>query len=163
MDEHLRVDGPLRDTQALSMTLTPMLQWDKITANQMKRGCVEGSEGGASASIVQGADGDYYLHNQRTVSLNHPPNTPLTHSLMDGAGRHATAHSNTSSTHSNPRFNDLISTVMITTVAVDENCNSCTLTNRNENLDATYDPCNIRKSEKKQTRLNITSLSSSLN
>lgn len=152
MEEHLRVDGPLRDTQALSMTLTPMLQWDKITANQMKRGSVGGTGGGASASIVQGAGGDYYLHNQHTVnqSLNHPPNTPLTHSLMDGGGRHATAHSNTSSTHCHPSFNDLISTVMIMTAAVDENCNSSTLTNRNENLDATYDPCNIGNSEKKQ-------------
>lgn len=30
VDEHLRVeDEPLRDTQVVSITLTPMLQWDK--------------------------------------------------------------------------------------------------------------------------------------
>lgn len=57
VDEHLRVDGPLRDTQVVSMTLTPMLQWDKITANQRRRGLVGGSGGGVSAGVVPGAGG----------------------------------------------------------------------------------------------------------
>lgn len=68
VDEHLRVDGPLRDTQVVSMTLTPMLQWDKITANQRRRGLVGGSGGGVSAGAVLGAGGGYYLYNQRAVN-----------------------------------------------------------------------------------------------
>lgn len=139
------------------MTLTPMLQWDKITANQIKRGQVGWSRGGGfrfphHERIVQGAGGDYYLYNQCTVtqSLNHPLkiSTHQSHSLMDGGGRHAATHSITLSTQSYPTFNDLFSTVMITTIMVHENCNSSSVANRSKNVDASYNPCNIRRLEK---------------
>lgn len=77
VDEHLRVDGPLRDTQVVSMTLTPMLQWDKITANQRGRGLVGGSGGGVSAG------GGYYLYNQRAVNQSES-SLHTTHTQFNG-------------------------------------------------------------------------------
>lgn len=74
--------------------------------------------------IVQCAGGDYCLYRQCSgnQSLNHPLkiSTPQSHSLMDGGGRHATAHSIASSTQSSPSFKDWFSTAMITTVMVHE-------------------------------------------
>lgn len=70
VDEHLRVeDEPLRDTQEVSITLTPMLQWDRDAQPiKSKEGVCE-VQGGSGFLIVRGAGKGASLSVIYTISV----------------------------------------------------------------------------------------------
>lgn len=98
VDEHLRVeDEPLRDTQEVSITLTPMLQWDRDAQPiKSKEGVCE-VQGGSGFLIVRGAGKGASLSVIYTISVLKRPDpgsasrvsTPPTQPCMGGGVLHA--------------------------------------------------------------------------